>query len=359
MNYFLPVKVWEERDCVHKHGEEVCGLGSRALIVTGRHSARVTGALDDVTAVLKKNGTDYVLFDQIEENPSVETIMKARNAGLDAGVDFVIGIGGGSPMDAAKAIALMICHKDENAEYLFAQADSSALPLVEIPTTCGTGSEVTAVSILTRHDRRTKQSLPHRIFADYALIDGKYLEKAPLQMMRNTAVDALAHMFESAVNVRSTDFSRMFVRQGLIVWSRSRDVLTGDREANEEDYRNLMTAAAMGGMAIAHTGTTLPHGLSYILTYDLHMPHGAAVGYFQENYLREASEKDRDFLLKTAGFQNLEDYADFYKRVCGGTQVPEAVLKRTYEAILAEPARLKAVPFQADADVLARIVGLK
>ena len=89
------------------HGKELAALGKKALIVTGRSSAKKTGALQDVTAALESNRTGYVIFDRVEENPSIETVMQARDLAVAEQVDFCIGIGGGSPMDAAKAIALM------------------------------------------------------------------------------------------------------------------------------------------------------------------------------------------------------------------------------------------------------------
>ena len=150
MNFYMPVKVYSEENCVLNHAAELAALGTRALIVTGRSSARRCGAFDDVTAALEKYGISWVEFAEVEENPSVETIMRARKVGCKVEADFVIGIGGGSPMDAAKAIALMMQHPDKDWEYMYdKEAETSTVPIAEIPTTAGTGSEVTAVSVLT------------------------------------------------------------------------------------------------------------------------------------------------------------------------------------------------------------------
>ena len=187
MQYYMPVKVYEEPGCVRGHKEVFEAAGEKALLVTGRHSARANGSLENVTSVLDEAGIAYVLYAEVEENPSIETVMKARDYGIAEGADFVVGIGGGSPMDAAKAIAVMMAHPGEDADYLYdsekAREDADPLaggtavrlPLILIPTTCGTGSEVTGVSVLTIHKKKTKSSLPHKVFADVALIDGKYL----------------------------------------------------------------------------------------------------------------------------------------------------------------------------------------
>ncbi len=356
MKFFMPFQVYQEEGCVHSHAKEIGALGSRALIVTGRRSAKANGSQADVLAALSESGIPFDLFDEIEENPSVETVMKAAETGRKAGDDFVIGIGGGSPMDAAKAIGMLIRHTDYTWEDLYrADADSSSVPLVLIPTTCGTGSEVTGASVLTRHDKKTKMSLPHRIFADLALLDGKYLATASDAVLRNTSIDAMGHMFESWINVNATDFSRMFVREGLRAWEMTKDVLLGRKKPDQKDYDRMLYASCCAGMAIAHTGTAIPHGLSYILTYDLHMPHGAAIGYFQEGYLREADEKDRGALLSLAGFGSLEELHDFYKAVCGNWEIPDEVMNRTFECIASQPKRLAVPNFRCSREALHRI----
>ena len=110
MKYYIPTKVYQEIDAVKVHAEELAGYGSYALIVTGKYSARANGALADVEAALDAYGKKHVQYDGIEENPSVETVMKATEFGKRNGVDFVIAIGGGSPMDAAMAIAILLAY---------------------------------------------------------------------------------------------------------------------------------------------------------------------------------------------------------------------------------------------------------
>ena len=107
MKFYIPTEVYHEDGAVLKHSSEIASLGRKALVVTGRSSAVKTGALDDIIKALEDNNTEYILYDKIEENPSIGTIMDAAGIGRSQGADFVIGAGGGSPMDAAKAIALM------------------------------------------------------------------------------------------------------------------------------------------------------------------------------------------------------------------------------------------------------------
>ena len=359
MNFYMPAKVYSEKNCVMNHAAELAALGTRALIVTGKSSARRCGAFADVTQALEKYGVSWVEFAEVEENPSEETIMRARKVGCKVEADFVIGIGGGSPMDAAKAVALMMRHPDENWEYLYDKtAETSTVPIAEIPTTAGTGSEVTAVSVLTRHDKHVKGSIPHKIFANLALIDGKHVSAAPTRILANTTMDALCHLYESYIHSKATDYSRMCAEYGIKVWARSKDVILGRREATAEDYQNMMNASCMAGMAIAHTATSIPHALSYRLTYSAHMAHGKACGYFLAGYLREADPIDVGRILVLAGFTSIDALEDYYVTTCGRDEVPMEILEQTVEEVLGNEGKRKMPPFPVDEAVLRRIAGI-
>jgi alcohol dehydrogenase class IV len=206
--------------------------------------------------------------------------MKIRDQAVDFGADLCIGIGGGSSLDAAKAAALMIKNHDRGIDYLYEKGNPvDTIPVIEVPTTCGTGSEVTAVSVLTNHKTNTKGSIPYKIFPSLGLTDPGYLKSLPLSILRNTAVDALAHLWESLINAHSDSYSNMTAEAGLKAWSLNRDILSGMVRASDRDFSNLMTASVLGGMSIAQVGTTIPHGLSYALTLNAGVPHGQACGY--------------------------------------------------------------------------------
>lgn len=353
MYFNMPTKIYSERNCVKKYRDQWTALGNRALIVTGKSSVK-NGALADVTAALEEVGKSYYIFDETEENPSIEMVMKVREIGIREQVDFVIGIGGGSPMDAAKAIALMIAQKDKDADFLYQKGDDTALPVVEVPTTCGTGSEATPYAILTIHAKRTKSSLPHRIYPIYALVDGKYLMSAPRSIIVNTAVDALGHFIESYVNTNATDFSRMICEYGMGVWSSSKNVLIG-AELTEEECDRLLFASTLAGMAITHTGTALPHGLSYYLTYEKGIPHGKAVGYFLPGYLAQASPMLRRKVLQLIGFPDIQYFCSFMRKLIGKLEAEDALIDTAVKGILSNEAKLKNVPYQVTESILYQI----
>ena len=356
MFYKMPVLVYEEENCVLNHSRDIAKYGKKALIVSGKNSAKINGSYDDVTNALENENVDYVLFDQVEENPSVETVMSATEIGKNENVDFVIGIGGGSPLDASKAIAMMIANPEKDSSYIFdANAETKSIPVVAIPTTCGTGSEVTGVAVLTVHEKATKVSMPHRVFPELALIDKKYLKTASKKIIISTSIDALGHLVESYINTTATDFSRVFVDQGLKIWAKCKDVLAGEKEPTDEDYRNLMLSSMYGGMAIAHTGTTLPHSLSYSITYEKGLVHVLAIGYFIPGYIREACYEDQKFILDRIGFANIDEFTLFYKNITNLDVLPDDVIEKVVNNVSNNAAKLKLCPYYVDKEVLMRI----
>lgn len=359
MDFYIPVKIFDEENAVWNHKMELASLGKRALIVTGKRSARLNGSYEDVKRALDSENVTSVLFDEVEENPSVETVMKARDLGVAENVDFVIGIGGGSPMDASKSIALMIAHKDEDMSYLYEKGvDGTALPVVAIPTTCGTGSELTPFSILTNTQKNTKASTPHRIWAAYTFMDYRYLMSAPKKVLCDTALDAFGHMAESYINTNANEYSRMCVDRGLKIWARSKDALIGKRPLEKADYQNLLRASAMAGMAISVSGTSLPHGLSYGLTCNIGTSHGKAVGYFLAGYMKEAAKEDQDYILGAARFSDMEEFEAYYAEACGSEDVSTELLQSIAEGIMSNEVKLKNCPYEVDEEKIKRIVGL-
>lgn len=345
MLLFMPTKVYSEKGCVKNHGKELASFGTKALIVTGKHSAKANGSLADVTAALEAEKRAYVLFDEIEENPSVETVMKARAFGLQEQVDYVIGIGGGSPLDAAKAISLMIANKEQTQEVLYQAETLPYLPIVCVPTTCGTGSEVTPYSILTLHEQKTKQSISHKIYPALALMDAKYLKTMSRNGLVNTCVDALAHLLESYLNTNTNELNRMYTKEGLRAWAQFKDHLKNDA-VEDADYEKMMHASMIAGMAITHTGTALPHGLSYPITYELGMPHGRAVGIFLGGYVEcYQDRKEAEDAVALLGFDSVAAFRQFMRELLGSPEISEKLLSVSVQAILANPAKLKNYPF--------------
>lgn len=356
MQFYMPTKLYSEQDCVKKHGKELVSFGSKAMIVTGKHSSRANGSLADVENVLEHEGIPYIIYDDIEENPSIETIMKAREIGLDEKVDFVIGIGGGSPMDASKAIALMIANPKETEEVFYEPKPLDYLPVICVPTTCGTGSEVTPYSILTIHKQRTKKSIKHKIYPSLALLDASYLKSMSRTGLVHTSVDALAHLIESYLNTNSNEWNRVYSREGFKVWGEFKESLKKDK-LTENDYEKMLRASALAGMAITHTGTSLPHGLSYAFTYEKGYSHGKAVGMFLAGYVSTYKDKTAvQEVLELLGFEDIEGFQSYMRELLGPIHVDQDVLENSVDKILADAAKLKNYPFSVTEQELMTMV---
>ena len=359
MRFFAPTNVYLEKECVKNHKQELCGLGTKAFIVTGRHSAKANGSLDDVTAVLSEAGIPYVIFNEIEENPSIETVVRAAEIGKKEQTDFVIGIGGGSPLDAAKAIALLINNPQETEECLYVKKPLTALPVAEIPTTCGTGAEVTPNAVLTRHALQTKGSISYSIYPKLALVDGKYLASCSRNLIVNTAVDALSHLVESRLHSKSNLYNQMFSEYGLTLWSGLIPFITGEKEPDEEARTRLMLAATVAGMAIAQTGTSLPHALSYGITYRYNVPHGKACGILLAAYMEEyAATRPEEVrrVLSLIGFDSTEDFGAFLRKLLGEVSITAEELDLFATEMAGNTGKLATYPFPIDRDGLQRIL---
>lgn len=360
MHFFAPTNVYIENECVKAHKKELTALGKKAFIITGRHSAKANGSFSDVTSVLNEASIPYVLFDEIEENPSTETVAKAAKIGIEEKVDFVIGIGGGSPLDAGKAIALLVANPEEGEDCLYQKKDLlPPLPFVAVPTTCGTGSEVTPNAVLTRHAIKAKGSISYNIYPDLALVDGKYLASASRNLLINTAVDALAHLVESFLHSKSNKYNRMFSEYGIRLWADVIPYLKGLAEPDADACELLMLTSTVAGMAIAQTGTSLPHALSYPVTLNYDVPHGRACGLTLAAYMDEYAKnkpEDIDLILSLLRLDSIASFSSLLKELLGPQSITADDITAIAENMAANAAKLSTYPFEIGIDALRRIL---
>jgi len=276
--FYVPTRVFAGASCVTTHAEALRPLGTKALIVTGRSSAQVSGAGPDVQAALDTLGIPWVVFDRIPPNPGFAEVREAAAFGRSQGVDFVVGIGGGSPLDAAKAIAVLIANDLDDDALLAPPFPRPPLPIVAVPTTSGTGSEVTPYAILTNDKVRSKSNVSHEsLFPRVAFLDARYTAGLPRNVTVNTALDALSHLVEGYLAVRSTTLSQAMALQGLALLGPELKTLAGHQGLPTLPQREaLLLASTTAGLVIAHTGTTVGHALGYSLTYFKDIDHGRA-----------------------------------------------------------------------------------
>lgn len=307
LKFYMPTKVLVGKDIISKNKEEFRKFGKKAFIITGRYSSKKNGSLDDVINTLNNVGIEYTIFDEIEENPSVETVVKAGEIGKKEKVDFIIGIGGGSPIDASKAIAIMIKNPQLTEDSLFNTEKLEAIDIITIPTTSGTGTETTQYSILTDHKNKTKRNLGQEVFPKISMLDANYTMGMGKEVTVNTAIDAMSHVVEGYLNTNANIITDALAEKALFMWGECIDSLLKG-EFNFEIREKLMLVSNIAGTIIAQTGTSLPHGMGYALTYFKNVPHGLANGCLYVEYLKVFKNRGKvEKIFKLLGLSSYEE----------------------------------------------------
>lgn len=311
--YFMPTEIYFGEGALIKNKNVLGPLGKRALVVTGRHSAKKSGAYEDIIHALEAMDISYVLFDEVEENPSMDTMEKGSQVGKDHQVDFVVGVGGGSPMDAAKAMAVFIKNPQVHRGNIFSGAKYDHLPVVAVPTTSGTGSEVTPYSIVTTDEEKTKKNLGQVVFPVVAFVDPGYTAQLPYAITVHTAVDAFTHLVEGYLNTNATVMSDIYGEKGFELFKECFPALQ-ERKLDAPFREKIMLASLLGGIQIALNGTSIPHGMGYALTYHKGLPHGLSSGVLTLAFLRVFKNTAKlERMLEILGFSSLEALEEVFQ----------------------------------------------
>ena len=333
MDFYMPVKLFTGIGCIASHVNDLCTLGRKCLIVTGRNSALKSGALDDVTSACDTACIQYVIFNGITENPSVTSCMEAGIFASKEKVDFIVGIGGGSPLDAAKAVSVFAANPELDEKAFYNKEWSiSPLPIVLVGTTAGTGSEVTDVSVLTDSVGRKHSIHDPRMFASISFGNPLYTVSLPNAVTASSGIDVIAHCTESYFSKKANELSRAFSVRGVSRAWKPLEKLASGQELSLEDRTALYEASILGGLAICITGTCFPHNVGYYLTENYQVPHGIACAFFLSDLLDHAFRTDEEYangLFVSAGVdvEKINDLVD--------TLLPKLGIHMTDEQIIA------------------------
>ena len=314
-NYYMPTKIVGGENCIVDNAPLLGGLGKKALIVTGRTSAKQNGSLDDVVKALEANGQAYTLFDKVTANPTIDSVFEAAGLAQREACDFVIAVGGGSSMDTGKAVAA-IAVNPLPADALFTMPFDKALPVAAVPTTAGTGSEVTQYAILTNDAVQSKSSLSSPLlFPRLAFLDARYLLSLSRNTLVNTALDALSHAVEGILGARASAFTDAAAKSGIRAFAECLPALKSSCLDDPALREKLLFAATLDGMVIANTGTIVVHAMGYSLTYFRHIDHGRANGLLLGAYLRFVQRKEKAAgtnrtgeILNALGMESLDEF---------------------------------------------------
>lgn len=340
----MPTKMFVGSNCLIKNSGLLRKYGKFCLIVTGAHSSKINGSLEDTITALEKEDIKYRIFDEVEENPSLETVERAFQECAGCTVDFIIAVGGGSAIDAAKALSLLFKNNISAREVLTLK-NLKGIPLIAIPTTSGTGSETTPYSVLTDHLEQTKKNIGQVIFPEIAFLDARYTINSPFSITAATAVDAFTHLAEGYLNRNANILSDTLAEKGFTLFGECLKPLK-DKCLTLEHREKLLLASTIAGMVISQTGTGLPHGMGYPLTYYKKLPHGTANGILYVGYLNVFRNKEK--IMKMLGFiglESIEDLGRIFKDIldCHLTLTEEEI--HTYaEQIIANDQKMKNHP---------------
>lgn len=307
-------------------------MGNKAFIVTGRHVA-VSDMMKQLTALLDENGIDCVIFDGITGEPTDTMIEKGVEMLKSSGCDFIIGIGGGSPLDSAKAIAAMAVNEGSIADYNGKEITGEILPLAAIPTTAGTGSEATKFTVITDSEKGIKMLLKGDVLVPkLAIVDSSFTVGAPKSVTSATGLDALTHAVEAYTSRKA--FSMTDTLAVSAVKRIMKYLPIAYREPDNSLAREQMSVAALeAGICINNSSVTIVHGMSRPIGALFHVPHGmsnamllkeclsfAVSGAYEKfaNLGREtgvASDSDSD---ETAA----EKFIDSLQNICDMCEIP-------------------------------------
>lgn len=307
-------------------------MGNKAFIVTGRHVA-VSNMMKQFTALLDENGIDCVIFDGITGEPTDTMIENGVEMLKSSGCDFIIGIGGGSPLDSAKAIAAMAVNEGSIADYNGKEITGEILSLAAIPTTAGTGSEATKFTVITDSEKGIKMLLKGDVLVPkLAIVDSSFTVGAPKSVTSATGLDALTHAVEAYTSRKA--FSMTDTLAVSAVKRIMKYLPIAYREPDNSLAREQMSIAALeAGICINNSSVTIVHGMSRPIGALFHVPHGmsnamllkeclsfAVSGAYEKfaNLGREtgvASDSDSD---ETAA----EKFIDSLQNICDVCEIP-------------------------------------
>lgn len=298
-NLCIPAKVISGENCVINNSDKLKKIGYSCLIVTGKSSAKKSGALSDLIYALEKEDISYKVFSQIGPNPLLCDCKAAGEKARQMKADFIAGIGGGSVLDASKAAAIFCTNPSFAETDIYIKKErNKALPLVLIGTTSGTGSEVGKVSVLTDEKTGRKKSIaPPDGYGALTLADPKYTYTMPYYQTVSTALDALSHALEGYFSPMCTDIASLFAERAMpMIWQGLKKLCKTRELPDSQTRDSLYYGSLYAGITLDYCGTAFPHPLGYVLTENYGLSHGMACAAFMDEFLDRCEKYESEKL---------------------------------------------------------------
>ncbi len=294
--FYLPTRIITGLGCFAQLGEVARAMGQRALLVCGQSALRQSGVLQMGLDTLRAAGVYTTVYDEVVSEPTLQMVQQALHLARREQVDVVIGIGGGSAMDVGKATAVLYTQEGSVQEYHRGRPiEMRGLPFVSVPTTAGTGTEVTNNAVLTDPELGVKQSIRGPLlFAATAIVDPELTLSLPPRVTASSGADALCQAIESFVGLAAQPPSDAL--SGEAIRRIGRSLVQASEDGSDIHAReDMLYGSLLTGMAMTNTRLGGAHGLAHPLGYRYHISHGVVCGlllpYVMEYSLQYAPDK--------------------------------------------------------------------
>jgi len=273
-DFYNPIRFMFGKGQLARVGKATKEYGSRVLIVTYPGSSQL---LQTVIRSVEEAGLEHVIFDKVTANPISTLIYEGANVAQKEKCDVVIGIGGGSAMDAAKAIAFMAKNDGDIFDYIYGKPGAGALPIILITTTAGTGSEGNMGAIVTNPETKDKKALKTPlVYPKVSIVDPEVFLTLPKRQIAGPGVDALFHAIEAYIGKNCNLMTEMYALQAIALLAQNLPVVYEDVN-NVEAWEKVALANTLAGVIIGTSGTCLPHGLAQPVGGLFNAAHGETV----------------------------------------------------------------------------------
>lgn len=273
-NFFTPTKIIFGRGSVSSIAEETRKFGKKGLVVTDKGMIE-TGLVKKITDSLEKAERDYIIWSDIVPNPRDTDIEKGAEFAVENNIDYLIAAGGGSSMDTAKAIGALMTNGGKCSDWYEGNLKKEIAPLICVPTTCGTGSEVTHESIVNNTETLEKDCIwGDENSVKTAIIDSEMIDRLPAKILGSTGMDALTHAVEAYVCKASNILTDAIALQAIhLIGS---NLLKAAKEHEPDALDAMMAASTLAGMAFGNSDVASVHSISEALGGYYDIPHGVA-----------------------------------------------------------------------------------
>lgn len=275
--FAVPQEIIFGEGSISKLGDLIKKSGcQKPFIISGKVLTKL-GVVDRVVKIIEKAGYASEIFNDVEANPSIETVEKATNAFKKSGADCIVAFGGGSPMDVAKAVGVVAVFGGSIKDYEGGgKVPGKIIPIIAIPTTAGTGSEVTAFTVITDHARNYKLTVfSYELIPQYALLDPELIMSLPESVAAATGIDALVHAVEAYLSKAASPFSDSMAEKAMELIGRNLCPFVADR-SNKEAASGMLTGSMFAGLAFAWARLGNVHAMAHPLGGFFDVPHGVA-----------------------------------------------------------------------------------